>query len=251
MEQNNLNCRQVLSDRILEKSEPWLEMKQNHVHAGECVEVYLRWGCNMQGGSVPDKDGLTAMVIHPDGKKEELFIQDGNEDYYLLAFEAPEEGCYQVISQKMVCYVEDKEGHGYYCYYGASKECPDDIQTVSYCQTAQIVIPVGHQVREFPLGPNLPVKIQPSPDSLWKVGKPINFTLSVLGKELKNCSFDMAYNGFSGYKSWEEKTDEKGTFIFQPMQTGQYLIVVRTAQLPEDPKVSDTLKLAATYTLLI
>ncbi|NPV28101.1 MAG: DUF4198 domain-containing protein [Firmicutes bacterium] len=236
------------TDLMVYGHEVWLEMAGSHGHAGGNVEVYVKWGHNMQTDGLARKEGMTTLVVAPGGEKEELAIGDGGPDYYILRLSAPAEGFYHVVVQNTGSYVLDKEGK---YHQGTRREHPDAAQAVLYNQYAQTFVPVGHDLEGVPQRAGIPLEIIPAVWKQWRVGDEIGLQVQFRGEPLDGVALDVACNGPGGYRQWQEMTGGDGRINLQARDPGRYLVVARYRVPEGEEGVYDALSLTATLCFIV
>ena len=231
------------TDLMVYGHEPWLEMAGSHGHAGGSVEVYVKWGHNMQVDGLARKEGMAALVVAPGGEKEELALADGGPDYYTVGFPTPVDGFYHIITKNTGSYVLDKEGKH---HQGTRREHPDAAQAIFYNQYAQTFVPVGHDLEGVPQGAGTPLEIIPAVWKQWRGGDEISLQVQFRGKPLDGATLDVACNGPGGYRQWQEMTGGDGCINLQAREPGRCLVVARHRLEEGEEGVYDALSLTAT-----
>lgn len=236
------------TDLMVYGHELWLEMAGSHGHAGGSVEVYVKWGHNMRADGLARKEGMAALVVAPDGEKEELAIADGGPNYYILRFPTPIEGFYHVIAKITGSYVLDKEGR---YHQGTRREHPHAAQAILYNQYAQAFVPVGHDLEGVPQRAGLPLEIIPAVWKQWQVDEEIGLQVQFRSEPLDGVALDVACNGPGGYRQWQEMTDGDGCLSLQAREPGRYLVVARYRVPEGEEGVYDALSLTATLGFMV
>ncbi|WP_040412701.1 DUF4198 domain-containing protein [Desulfosporosinus sp. OT] len=208
--------------------EGWLEPNTTHVHEGDPVEIYFKWGHNMQAHGLARKEGLSAHVLLPDGQKQQLEIQDYKPSSYLMQFTPKEIGLYHFICHNKGYYVIDKEGKH---LRGTLKDYPDSPKATSFTQFSHLTMLVGHDLSKEQLStsPRLPLAIVPEEWKKWKTGEDINFTLYLNKDVLPENDIDLACaeDEESSVEQMKMKTDGKGKLNINVEKIGQYLLIAR------------------------
>lgn len=236
------------TDLMVYGHEPWLEMAGSHGHAGGSVEVYVKWGHNMQTDGLARKDGMAALVVNPGGEKEELTLAGGGPGYYTLRFPTPADGFYHVVTKNTGSYVLDKEGK---FHQGTRREHPDAAQAVFYNQYAQTFVPVGHDPEGVPRRAGTPLEIIPAVWKQWRVGDEIGLQVQFRNDPLDGAALDVACNGPGGYRQWQEMTGGDGRINLQAREPGRYLVVARHRVPEGEEGVYDALSLTATLCFFV
>ncbi|MDH7578897.1 MAG: DUF4198 domain-containing protein [Bacillota bacterium] len=236
------------TDLMVYGHEPWLEMAGSHGHAGGSVDVYVKWGHNMQTDGLARKEGMAALVITPGGEKEELALADGGPDYYTLHFSTPADGFYHVVAKNTGDYVLDKE---YQYHQGTRREYPDAAHAIHYVQYAQTFVPVGHDLAGIPRQGGMELEIVPEIWKQWRAGDQIALQVQFRGKPLDTMVMDVACDGPGGYKQWKESAGEDGRIRLQVGEPGRYLVVARREVPEREEGVYDLLSLTATLCFIV
>jgi hypothetical protein len=163
------------TDRMGHGHELWLEMASSHSHAGGSADLYVKWGHNLRVDGLARKEGLTALVVAPNGEQAELPVADGGPDYYTLRLATPLDGFYHVVAKNTGSYVLDKEGRH---YRGTRRDHPDAARVVFYNQYAQVFLPVGHDLEGVPHQAGIPLEIVPEAWRQWRAGAEIGLQRS-------------------------------------------------------------------------
>jgi uncharacterized GH25 family protein len=212
------------TDLMVYGHEGWLEMTSSHGHEGEDFEVHFKWGHNMKTDGLARKEGIKAWVVTPAGEEKEVLLADGSMDYYTLNFPTPVDGYYQLVTTNTGNFVLSKDGKH---LRGTRREHPDAAQAIYYNQYAQVFVPVGHDIEGVPPRLDTPLEIIAPIWKQWRAGNIINLQLLFRGEPLDGVAVDMACNGPSGYRQWQEMTDSKGGICLTARDPGYHLMVVR------------------------
>lgn len=235
------------TDLMVYGHEPWIEMGATHGHTGEEASLYMKWGHNMKTDGLARREGMAARVIHPDGKKEDVFIQDGSPEYYLLKFVPHTEGFYHVVTQNEGRYVIDARGK--YCP-GTRKDYPDAVKAVYYVQFAQAIVPAGHDLEGTPQSSGAPLEIRAELWKNWRAGDVLNLSLYNRGEPLDGIIVDLAVDGPSGYRQWQKMTGTGGTFSVQAEEPGRYIAIARH-RVPGDGDNFDEISFTVTLAFMV
>ncbi|MCL6634369.1 MAG: DUF4198 domain-containing protein [Peptococcaceae bacterium] len=235
------------TDRMVYGHEPWLEMGGSHGHEGEDVELFLKWGHNMQVDGLAQLEGMTAFVVHPSGGQEELGLSEGGAEYHTVHFNPPVDGLYHVVVRNEGSYVQDREGK---YLRGTRREYPEAVKAVRYVQFAQYVVPVGHDLEGAPRPVGVPLEIAPAHWKHWRAGDTLDFSVLFRGAPLDGAAADLVVNGPGCYRKWQELTGPKGELAVRADKPGRYLVIVQH-RLPEGEEgVYDELSLTATLAFI-
>jgi uncharacterized GH25 family protein len=236
------------TDLMVYGHEGWLEMTGSHGHVGSSTELLLKHGHNMKTDGQARRDGMTAVAVSPDGTRQDLAIEEGGDDHYLLRLSTPAEGFYHVYTTNTGNYCRDKEGK---YLRGSRSENPDAAQAILFNQFAQAFVPVGHDLEGVPQRAGLTLEIAPAQWKQWRAGDKIALQVLFRGVPLDGIVVDMVYNGPDGYRQWQEMTGNCGcgcgqsSISIEAKGPGYYMAVARY-QTPDEEGAYDTLALTGT-----
>lgn len=236
------------TDLMVFGHEPWLEMGGSHAHAGEDMNLFLKWGHNMKIDGLARREGLTAMVIHPDGRNEEASVLDGGAEYYIVRINTPSNGLYHVVTRNEGNYVLDEKGT---FQGGTRREYPDATKAVFYNQYAQTFVPAGHGIEGVPLHCGTTLEIRPALWKSWRAGDVISLGVYFRNEPLDGISVDIAINGPDGYLQWQDMTRANGALYVFAEKPGRYLVVARYSVPEGEEGVYDELSLTATLAFMV
>ncbi|GEM_PF-691494 len=244
---SNISFRDT-TDLLVYGHEGWLEFPRTHGHAGKKAEVFLKWGHNMQTDGLCRQEGLKAWVINPAGEKQELGIEDGFPDYYVLSFVPEMEGLYQVVVQLDDFYSIDIEGK---FRHGSRREWPGAVESVFYTQVYRTIIPVGHNLTGVinPVGTIM--EIGPREWIGWQAGSDLEIEVFLNNQAIAGQEVIIAWNGPDGYRSSVAMTDEKGVTTVNLQEPGQYMFLARTSFPEKVADSHDKRSVTGTVTLLV
>lgn len=236
------------TDLMVYGHEPWLEMAGSHGHAGGSMDVYVKWGHNMQVDGLARKEGMSAFVVKPDGEREALALADGEGDHYTLRFSTPADGFYHVVVRNTGDYVLDKE---YQYHQGTRREYPDASHAIHYVQYAQAFVPVGHDLSGIPRQGGMELEIVPEIWRQWRAGDRIALQVQLRGKPQDNAVVDVACDSPGGFKQWKEEAGEGGRIVLDVGEPGCYLVIARREVPEREEGVYDLLSLTATLCFIV
>lgn len=228
--------------------EPWLEMATSHGHAGGIVEVYVKWGHNMQTDGLVRKEELKAFAINPGGKQEELALADGGPEHYTLRIYTPADGFYHVVARNTGDYVLDKESR---YHPGTRREYPEAAHAIHYVQCAHAFVPVGHNLEGVPSQAGTELEMVPDIWKQWRAGDRIALQVLLRGQPLNISAVDVACDGPRGYQDWMVSADENGRIKLEVSEPGRYLVVARHQVQERGEGVYDLLSLTATLGFIV
>ncbi|MGB9792800.1 MAG: DUF4198 domain-containing protein [Thermacetogeniaceae bacterium] len=228
--------------------EPWLEMATSHGHAGGSMEVFIKWGHNMQRDGLARKEGMAAFVVSPAGEKEDLVISEGGPDHYGLRFSTPIDGFYHVVVRNMGDYVLDRD---YQYHEGTRREYPDAAHAIRYVQYAQLFVPVGHDLEGKPPQGGMELEIVPEIWRQWQAGDEIALQVLLRGRLLDNVVVDVVCDGPAGRREWKEEAGGDGRIRLRANEPGRYLVVARRDLHEREEGIYDLLSLTATLFFLV
>jgi uncharacterized GH25 family protein len=216
------------TDFMIYGHEGWLEKSFSHAHKGENVNICFNWGHNMQPHGSVREEGLSAYVVGPDGKREDLPVGESSQDGYVISFLPETEGVYHVVCENRGYYVVDVSGKH---LRGTLREYPDASQATAFIQYSHVMVSVGHDIpeEEAPRMPEIPLCLRPAKWRKWRAGDEIEFSLYFQNRPVSHTPVDVAFS-----KGFEEEvaqsavnTDENGVVRIKAETPGKYLAIVR------------------------
>lgn len=235
------------TDYMVFGHEGWLVPGTNHVHEGDDVEVFVRWGHNMDGHGRARKEGLTASVVLPDGNTEDLCVLAYDEDAYVIRYTPVQKGLYHFIGKYVGYYVVDQEGKH---QKGTLKDYPDAQSATSYTQYSHLTMMVGHNITSdlIPEMLKLPLRVEADEYTKWQPGEQIGFKLLTEDGFLSDTEIDLAFKNEADSVVVQSKlkTDAVGNFLVNAEESGEYLLIARNlvpigeAALYNDTKYTNT-----------
>lgn len=235
------------TDQMVYGHEGWLVPGTNHVHEGDAVEVFIRWGHNMEAHGLARKEGLTACVVLPDGNTEELYVADYDEDAYVIRYTPVQKGLYHFVGKYVGYYVVDQEGKH---QKGTLKDYPDAQSATSYTQYSHLTMMVGHNITPdlIPEMLKLPLRVAADEYGKWQPGEQISFKLLTEDGFLTDTEIDLAFKKEADHVVVQSKlkTDAEGKFLVNAEEAGEYLLIARNlvpvgeAELYNDTKYTYT-----------
>ncbi|MBC3889076.1 DUF4198 domain-containing protein [Acetobacterium paludosum] len=216
------------TDHMVYGHEGWLVPGTNHVHEGDAVEVFTRWGHNMEGHGLARKEGLTVGVVMPDGNTEDLLVDEYDADNYVIRYTPIQKGLYHFIGKYVGLYVIDQEGK---FQKGTLKDYPDAKSATSFTQYSHLTMMVGHNITPvlIPDMLKLPLRIEADEYTKWQPGEKIGFQLLTIDSFLANTELDLAFQGEENKPVVQRKliTNASGRFLVKAEEAGQYLLIAR------------------------
>ncbi|KNZ40746.1 DUF4198 domain-containing protein [Acetobacterium bakii] len=235
------------TDHMVYGHEGWLVPGTNHVHEGDAVEVFIRWGHNMEAHGLARKEGLTACVVLPDGNTEELCIEGYDADCYVTRYTPVQKGLYHFIGKYVGLYVIDQQGKH---QRGTLKDYPDAQSATSFTQYSHMTMMVGHNITLdlIPEMLKLPLRVEADEYTKWQPGEEIGFQLLTADGFLADTEIDLAFKDESDKAVVQSKlkTDARGKLSVNAKEAGQYLLIARNlvpvgeAGLYSDTKYTNT-----------
>jgi len=236
------------TDLMVYGHEGWLEPSTTHVHEGDTVQLYFKWGHNMVSDGLARMEGLSAFFVPPDGNQQELSITDQKKDCYIFSMVPKTAGIYHFICKYTGSYVIDREGN---YHPGNLKDYPDAQHATLYTQFSHLSLQVGHQLPEngLPEMPELGLRLVPREWKRWRIGDEIVFNLQQGLNPLPHVKVNMAHaidNG-SEVRHKRLETDEHGNFSLKIEEAGRYLLIARHQSPEEEPDLYSDTHLTYTY----
>lgn len=216
------------TDYMVFGHEGWLVPGTNHVHEGDDVEVFVRWGHNMDGHGLARKEGLSVSVTLPDGSSEVLTVAENDADSYIIRYTPKQKGLYHFIGKYVGIYVVDKDGKH---QRGTLADYPDAQSATSFTQYSHLTMMVGHNLTAdlIPALPELPLRLKADEYTKWRPGDEIGFELLGTNGAIPETEVDLAFKGNENELADQRKlkTDEKGKLIVAAEEEGEYLLIAR------------------------
>ncbi len=216
------------TDHMVHGHEGWLKPTPSQILKGNSIELSFGWGHNMESHGMARKNGLSAYVVTPGGKRRELKISRQTEESYVIDFVAEENGMYHFICENKGYYAISPEGK-YLC--GTLKDYPNSLTATYYRQFSHTCLLVGRNPpgKAIETLPQLPFSFFPHQLKRWQVGDEIIFNLQKENNMIPDVEIDMAHavdpEGLVSQKKFH--TDEEGSLRFHIEEPGDYLFIPR------------------------
>ena len=145
----------------------WMEPTHMHFHTGHVAQIKLYRGEMMLPQSPTDKV-FTLKLYKPDGTVENMTMGEVKEDYFLISFDPPTEGFYNLTAN------DGEGGH------------------------AKIIVPVGHHLQGSVASVGEGLEITPGMVQDYRLNDTINISVLAGGKPLAGAEIKATYHFYDG-----------------------------------------------------
>ncbi len=236
------------TDLLVYGHEGWLEFPHTHGHAGEKAEVFLKWGHNMQPDGLCRKEDLKAWVVDPEGRMNELNIEDGSPDYYALSFVPETEWFYQVTVLLEAYYSIDIEGK---FLRGSRREWPGAVDSICYTHIYRTVVPVGHGLTGNIRQSGFIMELGPKEWQAWRTGDDLELKVTLNKEVMVGQEVIENRQGPDENRSSVAITDGNGIAVVKLTEPGKYMFLVRTSFPDRVTGSHEKREVTGTVTLLV
>ncbi|MDH4319309.1 MAG: DUF4198 domain-containing protein [Desulfobulbaceae bacterium] len=222
------------TDHMVHGHEGWLEVVPVRASEGGRVQIFFKWGHNMESHGLARKEGLKFHAISPGGERRSLEISEQKEDCYIVEYTPTEDGIHHLLCENTGYYVVDKEGKH---RRGTLKDYPDAPSASFYRQFSHTTLLVGDASKDSShpdAMAELPFRLVPDSWKALMVGDKICFSLLEGARKLTDISLDLAYTEKPGGPVIQNNLhpDEQAHYSLELDPAGCYLLIARK-RIPE------------------